>query len=55
MAVATAVFEAVPFVHAVTGDDACGLEPSEVEGGERGVLRRTPEGGLEVRPVRTWT
>lgn len=55
MPVATAVFEAVPFVHAVTGDDACGLEPSEVDGGERGVFRRTPEGGLEVRPVRTWT
>ncbi|WP_244927999.1 hypothetical protein [Nocardioides sp. W7] len=53
--VASAVFEAVPFVHAVTDDEVSGSEVPEVQQGLQGVFRRSPEGGLEVEPVQTWS
>ncbi|WP_244932209.1 hypothetical protein [Nocardioides sp. W7] len=52
---ASAVFKAVPFVHAVTDDEVSDSEPSEVEQGLQGLFRRSPEGGLEVEPVQTWS
>jgi hypothetical protein len=53
--VASAVFEAVPYEHAVTGDEVSGLELSEIQPGEFGVFRRSPEGGLDIEPVRVWS
>jgi hypothetical protein len=54
-AVASAVFEAVPFVHAMTGDEVSGVEPSEVEQGRLGVFRPNREGSLDIEPIRTWS
>lgn len=53
--VAAAVFDAVPFVHAITGDEVSGMEPSEVQDGRLGVLLRNPTGTLTTQPVRTWS
>lgn len=49
--VASAVFKAVPFVHAITGDEVSGVEASEVEPGRLGVFRPNPEGRLDIEPV----
>ena len=51
--VASAVFQAVPFVHAITGDEVSGVDPSEVQQGRLGVFRRSPDGSLNSEPVRT--
>ena len=53
--VASSVFDAVPFVHAITGDEVSGVEPIEVQEGRLGVFTRTSEGDLEIEPVRTWS
>jgi hypothetical protein len=53
--VAAAVFETVPFVHAVTGNEVSGVEPSEVQEGRLGVFRRDSEGSLVTEPIRTWS
>lgn len=49
-----AVFQTVPFVHAVTGFEVSGLEESEVKPGWVGLLRPTEEGALAVEPVINW-
>jgi hypothetical protein len=54
-AVAAAVFDVVPFVHAVTGHEVSGLEPSEVKQSRLGVFRRGMDGKLEVERVRAWS
>jgi hypothetical protein len=53
--VASAVFEAVAFEHAITGDEVSGMEPSEVKDGRLGVFRRAPDGSLKNEPIRTWS
>ena len=54
-AVAYAVFQVVPFVHAITGDEVSGVEASDVEEGRLGVLRPGPDATLNIEPVRTWS
>lgn len=49
-----AVFDAAPFVHAITGDDVSGDEPADVQHQELGVFRHGPDGTLIVEPVRSW-
>lgn len=52
---ATAVFEAAPFEHAITGDEISGMTPAEVKECRLGVFTRGPDGSLEVEPVQTWS
>jgi hypothetical protein len=46
-----AVFQTVPFVHAVTGFEVSGVEPSEVTPGRVAVFRPTEAGTLTIEPV----
>ena len=52
--IAEAVFVAVPFVHAVSGDEVSGIEPSEVREGRVGLWWRSPGGELVSAPVSIW-
>jgi hypothetical protein len=53
--VASAVFQAVPFVHAISGNEVSGVEASEVEQGRLGVFRPNADGSLDIELVRTWS
>lgn len=53
--IAAAVFHAVPFVHAVTGNEVSGVEASEVREGRLGVFQPGPDRSLIIEPVRTWS
>lgn len=53
--IAMAVFAAAPFVHAITGEEVSGVEPSEQTRGRVGVFRAGADGGLEVDPVSVWS
>ena len=53
--VASAVFQAVPFVHAVTGNEVSGVEALDVEEGLFGVFRPSADGNLNIEPIRTWS
>jgi len=52
--VARSVFEIVPFVHAVTGFEVSGMEPSEVKFGWCALFRPTEAGALAIEPVTNW-
>ena len=52
--IATAVFDAVPFVYAVTGNEVSGLEPSEQTSGNVGLFAPDANGNLAIRPVTSW-
>jgi hypothetical protein len=54
-AIAAAVFAAIPFVHAITGEEVSGVEPSEQTRGRVGVFRSGVDGRLEVEPVSVWS
>lgn len=54
-AIASAVFAAVPFVHAITGEEVSGIEPSEQAKGRVGVFQPGLDGRLEVDPVSVWS
>ncbi|MCG6566903.1 hypothetical protein [Tessaracoccus sp. ZS01] len=54
-AIATAVFAATPFVHAITGEEVSGVEPSERTKGRVGVFRPDADGSLKVDPVTLWS
>ena len=54
-AIAGHVFAAVPFLHAITGEDVSGTEPSEALEGRTALMRPDGRGGLSVDPVRTWS
>lgn len=51
---AKAVFAAVPFVHAISGEEVSGVEPSEVREGRVGLWRRGVDGELITAPVSIW-
>lgn len=53
--IASAVFVAVPFVHAITGEEVSGIEPSEQTKGRVGVFLPGADGSLEVDPVSVWS
>lgn len=52
--VGLSVFEAVPFVHAVTGFEVSGVEQSDVNPGLVALFRPTDAGALAVEPVTNW-
>jgi hypothetical protein len=52
--VGQAVFQTVPFVHAVTGFEVSGVEPSEVKPGWVALFRPTEAGALAIEPVTNW-
>lgn len=54
-AIASNVFAAFPFVHAITGEEVSGIEPSEQTRGRVGVFRSCVDGTLEVEPVSVWS
>ena len=49
-----AVFEAVPFVHAVTGFEVGGAELSQVNPGSVALFRPTDAGVLAIDPITNW-
>lgn len=53
--VAAAVFVAVPFPHAITGEGVSGIEPSEQTKGRVAVFRPDADGSLEIDPVTVWS
>lgn len=53
--IAAAVFSKVPFVHAITGEEVSGLEPSEQLMGRVGFFRPAADGSLAVQPVTVWS
>jgi len=53
-AIGQAVFRSVPFLHAVTGFEVSGVEPSEVNSGWVGLFRPTHQGALAIDPVSNW-
>ncbi len=54
-AIASAVFGEVPFVHAITGEEVSGVEPSEQTKGRVGLFQPGADGSLEVDPVSAWS
>jgi hypothetical protein len=54
-AIASAVFAAVPFAYAITGEEVSGIEPSEQTVGRVGVFRPGADGSLVVEPVKVWS
>lgn len=53
--IAAAVFSAVPFVHAITGEEVSGVEPSEQSAGRVGVLLPAADGSLAIQPMSVWS
>ena len=53
--VAASVFEAVPFVHAIAGEEVSGIEPEEADHGHFAVYQPDSDGTLRVEPVRAWS
>jgi hypothetical protein len=49
-----AVFQSVPFVHAVTGFEVSGVEPAEIKPGWVGLFRPTEAGALAIEPITNW-
>jgi hypothetical protein len=54
-AIASAVFVAVPFVHAITGEEVSGIEASEDLRGRVGLMLASADGSLSVEPVSSWS
>jgi hypothetical protein len=52
--VGRAVFGSAPYIHAVTGFEVSGMEPSEIEPGRMGLFRPDQEGALAIEPVTDW-
>lgn len=53
--IAAAVFSAVPFVYAITGEEVSGVEPSEQSAGRVGVFLPAADGSLAIQPVSVWS